>query len=113
MTEPKPGVDLYTELRKIPAIAALPANELDSLAQTVYRELELRVGTALSAGLSEAQFEEFEALHAYEEAHPELNGNGPALAWLATNRPHYQETVQQTAAQLFADTAALFTPEPH
>lgn len=109
MTENKAGTDLYTELRKIPAIAALPTDEFAALASTVYRELELRVGTALSAGLSDAQLAEFETLITYEQAHPEIAGQGLGVSWLVRNHPNYREIVLGTTTAVLAETAEYFT----
>ncbi|MDD0858239.1 DUF5663 domain-containing protein [Arthrobacter alpinus] len=94
MTEIKAGKDFYTELRKIPALAVLPADEFVSLARTVYSELELRVGSA-PEGLSEAQLADFEALITYEQAHPELAGQLLGVSWLVRNHPNYREIVQE------------------
>lgn len=112
MTETKPGRDLYTELLKIPAIAALPGDEFTSLARTVYNELEFRVGTALSQGLSDAQLARFEELITDEEAHPEHAGQGLGASWLATNHPHYQDVVLDTITVVLAEVAAHFTTPP-
>lgn len=40
----------------------LPAEQKQAFLQHIYEELELRVGTKLSDGLSDAQLEEFEAI---------------------------------------------------
>lgn len=112
MTETKAVEMLHEGLRKIPAVATLPTDEFQSLAAAVYDELELRVGTALSEGLSEAQLSEFEALLDYQENHPEIEGVGPALAWLQDIRPNYQVIVTENTELLLAETAAHFTT-PH
>jgi hypothetical protein len=105
--------DLTAQLRKIPAAAALPVDALNTLAQTVYTELEYRVGAALSAGLTDTQLREFENLINYEIAHPELGPDGPATAWLTTHRPGYPATVRNTLNQLLAETATALTQQNH
>lgn len=104
--------DLYNELRSIPAVAAMPEEDIISLTHTVYSELELRVGTALSEGLSEAQLQEFETLMEYTQNHPEHGTDNPATAWLAHNVADYRRIVQATVLEVVAETAAAFTPHP-
>lgn len=43
-------------------LESLPIDEQDSFLQHIYEELELRVGTLLSDGLSSQQVEEFESI---------------------------------------------------
>jgi hypothetical protein len=106
-------VNLEGQLRSIPAAAALPAHAFNALAKIVYDELEHRVGTALSAGLTDAQLIEFETLIDYEAAHPELHPNGPAAAWLNAHAPHYAHTVRDILNQLLTETAQKLTPAKH
>lgn len=101
MSEP---IDLAAHLRRIPAAAALPENDFTALTKTVYTELEYRVGTALSVGLTNAQLLEFEALIDYENTHPGLGPHGPATAWLNTHRPHHTHTVFEIFTRLLAET---------
>ncbi len=43
-------------------LAAMPADQKQPFLQHIYQELELRVGTKLSDGMSDAQLQEFEAV---------------------------------------------------
>lgn len=63
-------------------LADLPEDQKKPFLQHIYDELELRVGTRLSQGMSDAQLEEFEAIidHKDEVVTP----------WIATNAPQYQ-----------------------
>lgn len=103
--------DLSGKLRDIPAAAALPDPDFNTLVDTVYTELEYRVGQALSTGLTDTQLREFENLIDYEAAHPGLGQNGPVAAWLMTNRPHYPATVRTALDQILAETAAALGQE--
>ena len=63
-------------------LADLPEDQKKPFLQHIYDELELRVGTRLSQGMSDAQLEEFEAIidHKDEVIAP----------WITTNAPQYQ-----------------------
>lgn len=62
-------------------LAAMPAGQKQAFLQTIYEELEMRVGVKLSEGLSEAQMGEFEAfINRDEEAVRE---------WFSKNLPGY------------------------
>ena len=79
-------------------LADLPAAERQSLLQNVYEELELRVGSALTDGLSDAQLTEFEAIidKDYESI----------VIWLDLNVPDFiNDGVYQKMVQALADTA--------
>lgn len=59
----------------------LPEEQKKAFLEHIYSELELRVGTKLSDGLSDAQLEEFEAI---------IDGNSDTIAaWLEANAPDY------------------------
>ena len=61
----------------------LPPEQKQAFLQHIYEELELRVGTRLSDGLSDAQLEEFEKI---------IDRNQAVIdAWLAQYAPNYQE----------------------
>ena len=60
----------------------LPEEQKKPFLQHIYDELELRVGTKLSEGMSDAQLEEFEAIIDHKD---EVIG-----PWLDTNAPNYQ-----------------------
>lgn len=106
------GMDVHTELRKIPALADRPTDEFETIAQSVYQELQFRVGTALSAGLTDSQIAEFTDLFAHEQAHPDLAGLDLRTAWLINNHPHYEETVLNTITAVLTETTTRYTPQP-
>lgn len=59
----------------------LPEEQRQAFLQHIYEELELRVGTQLSDGMSDAQLDEFEAI---------IDKNEEVIAgWLAVNAPQY------------------------
>lgn len=62
-------------------LAALPETQRGLFLQSTYEELELRVGTALSRGLSDAQMEEFEAII---DRIPDC-----VIAWIERNAPDF------------------------
>lgn len=61
----------------------LPENQKKAFLDTFREQLELRVGTRLSEGLSDAQLEEFEAFIDRKDERVE--------SWLAANVPNYGE----------------------
>lgn len=62
-------------------LANLPASERAGLLQHIYEELELRVGTRLSGGMTDAQLTEYESI---------LDRDYPRIAeWLDTNVPDF------------------------
>lgn len=63
-------------------LADMPEGEKKPFLQHIYDELELRVGTRLSQGMTDEQLEEFEAIidHKDEVIAP----------WIAANAPQYQ-----------------------
>ncbi|MGH7196194.1 MAG: DUF5663 domain-containing protein [Candidatus Saccharimonadales bacterium] len=71
----------------------LPEEEKKAFLQHFYEELELRVGTQLSEGMSDDQLKEFEKLI-------DANDEAGALKWLETNRPNYKEVVAQELEKL-------------
>jgi hypothetical protein len=62
-------------------LGAMPDDQKQAFLQHVYEQLELRVGTSLSEGLSEMQMREFEG---FIEQDPEK-----VPLWLANNVPDY------------------------
>lgn len=60
----------------------LPEEQKKPFLQHIYDELELRVGTKLSEGMSDAQLEEFEAIIDHKD--------DIITAWLEANAPDYQ-----------------------
>lgn len=63
-------------------LGSLPDDQKQAFLQHIYQELELRVGTKLSEGLSEAQMAEFEAFVDQNE--------DKVIAWFEKNLPDYQ-----------------------
>jgi len=61
---------------------SLPDEQKKPFLQHIYSELELRVGTRLSDGLSDAQLEEFEKIIDRDQE--------KVQAWLAAHAPNYQ-----------------------
>lgn len=68
-------------------LAALPADEKQALVAQIIETLEMRVGTKLAAGLSDAQLQEFEGFM-------NANDQDGALKWLETNAPNYKDVVK-------------------
>jgi len=62
----------------------LPDDQKQPFLQHIYEELELRVGTVLSEGLSDQQLTEFESFMNGEE--------GVITTWLNTNVPGYESS---------------------
>lgn len=62
---------------------SLPEDQRQPFLQHIYSELELRVGTRLSDGLSDAQLEEFEQIIDRKE--------DKIQAWLAAHAPNYTQ----------------------
>lgn len=81
----------------------LPEEQKKPFLQHIYEELELRVGTRLSDGLTEAQLEEFEKIIDRDQATIE--------SWLAAHVPQYADDDvfkrMQTATQLQPTDPAL------
>lgn len=81
----------------------LPEEQKQAFLQHIYSELELRVGTKLSDGLSDAQLEEFEKI---------IDRNEEAIdVWLSQHVPTYAQeeafTRLQQATQLDAGDVRL------
>ncbi len=79
----------------------LPADQKQAFLQHIYEELELRVGTQLSEGLSDAQLTEFESFMNGEE--------GTIRTWLDTYMSGYQTSDEFTTfkASVPADAQEL------
>lgn len=63
-------------------LGAMPADQRKVFLEHVYSQLELRVGTRLSEGLSEAQLSEFESFVDRDSE--------KVRAWIAANAPDYK-----------------------
>jgi hypothetical protein len=72
-------------------LADLPSEIRRTILETMYEQLEYRVGSVLSAGLTDAQLEEFEAL--INTAEFGSGDDEAAARWLAENCPDYQTKV--------------------
>lgn len=111
-------------------LADMPEDQKGPFKQHIYNELELRVGSRLSEGMSDEQLEEFEAIidrkdevinnwlvaHApeyqqdvlYQRVQQGLGGapeqevkaEYAATKWLEVNRPDYRDVVAQTLEEL-------------
>ena len=79
---------------------SLPDDQKKAFLQHIYEELELRVGTKLSEGLSEQQMQEFESFVDQDE--------DKVRAWLENNLPDY---TAQPDFQRLSTTAPQGTPE--
>lgn len=81
----------------------LPDEQKQPFLQHIYSELELRVGTRLSDGLSDAQLEEFEQIIDRKQ--------DKIMEWLSQHAPNYSQdeafTKLQQAANLPADDTRL------
>jgi hypothetical protein len=64
-------------------LGGLPDDQKQAFLQHIYSELELRVGTRLSDGLSDAQLEEFEQIIDRRE--------DKIFAWLSVHAPTYTQ----------------------
>ncbi len=85
-------------------LAGLPDDQKQAFLQHIYEELELRVGTKLSEGLSESQMGEFEAFVDQDEQ--------KVRDWFLANMPDYasrQDFVQlsQSAPEGTSELAVL------
>jgi hypothetical protein len=74
-------------------LAALPDGEKDALIAQIIETLEMRVGTVLASGLSDAQLQEF-------EGYMNANDQEGALKWLETNAPNYKDVVKAELEKL-------------
>ncbi len=77
----------------------MPADQKDAFLEHLYEELELRVGTRLSEGMSDEQLAAFEKLI-------DANDEAGALTWLETNRPDYKQVVAEELEKLRQEVAA-------
>jgi hypothetical protein len=81
----------------------LPDDQKQPFLQHIYSELELRVGTRLSDGLSDAQLEEFEQIIDHKQ--------DKIMEWLSQHAPNYSQDEAfaklQKAANLPADDPRL------
>ena len=76
----------------------LPEDQRKPFLQHIYDELELRVGTRLSEGMSDAQLEEFESIIDHKEER--------VVQWLERNAPNYQADETYAGMQKVTGLAA-------
>lgn len=69
--------------------------------ETLYPELESRVGARLSIGLSDAQLDEFEAL-------VDADNEDGASQWLTDHVPHYPQIVAEEFDRLIGEAVDWF-----
>lgn len=74
-------------------LGGLPDDQKQAFIQHLYEELELRVGTRLSDGMSDDQLAAFEKLI-------DANDETGALKWLETNRPDFKDVVADELEKL-------------
>lgn len=74
-------------------LGEMPEDQKKAFLQHLYEELELRVGTRLSEGMSTNQLESFEKLVDAEDEDGALN-------WLESNRPDYKAVVAEELEKL-------------
>lgn len=84
---------LDDDFLKSVGLGDLPEDQKKAFLQHLYEELELRVGTRLSEGMSEDQLGEFEQF--IENA-----DDKGAVSWLQQNRPEYQTVVSEEMTKL-------------
>ena len=77
----------------------MPDDQKKPFLEHLLEELEMRVGTRLSEGMTDDQLAEFEKLI---EARDELG----ALDWLQTRRPDYKDVVAEELDKLKKEVAA-------
>ena len=80
-------------------LGSMPDDQKQAFLQHLYEELELRVGTRLSEGMSDEQLADFEKLI-------DANDEAGALKWLETNRPNYKEVVAAELEKLKQEVIA-------
>ena len=80
-------------------LGSLPEAEKKEMLRHIYEQLELRVGTRLASGMTDAQLDEFEALINNQD-------EAGALKWLETNFPNYKDVVADELEKLKAEVKA-------
>lgn len=80
-------------------LGGMPDDQKQAFLQHLYEELELRVGTRLSEGMSDEQLGDFEKLI-------DANDQQGALSWLESNRPNYKQVVAEELEKLKQEVIA-------
>lgn len=79
-------------------LAAMPAQDRPAFLQHIYEEIELRVGTRLTEGLSDEQLVEFERI---------IDRNGSTIiAWVEAHAPDFEQDPQYRRIALAAGADA-------
>jgi hypothetical protein len=97
-------LDFTAEVRRVVG-PALTEEELGELVTVAYSDLELAVGRALSAGLSDEQLAEFGELVDRED-------DDGANQWLKTHRPDYPSVVTRELGLLLGRVAKELGTQP-
>jgi hypothetical protein len=74
-------------------LAAMPEEQKKPFLEHLLEELEMRVGTRLSEGMSDDKLAEFEKLI-------EARNEDGALSWLESHRPDYKDVVAEELDKL-------------
>lgn len=77
-------------------LGSLPAEQKQSLMQHIMGELEMRVGTKLSEGLSDKELSEFEKFSSNSQE---------AFDWLIKHRPNFAQIVSGEIEKIQEETA--------
>lgn len=89
-------------------LGAMPDEEKEAFIAYILEQLELRVGTELSKGLSDEQLEQFEKLITAKDQEA-------ATSWLKANCPNYKQTVknelEMIKQEIIAGRDRLLAPE--
>lgn len=101
-TQPRISNDTQLEALLAAGLPGLSDEELRGLVLQVYSELELRVGSKLSAGLTEAQLTEFEQL-------VDAGDSAACTRWLQANRPDHPAIASATCADVVAEVVRNVT----
>lgn len=80
-------------------LGAMPQGEKEAFIEYVLEQLQLRVGTELSKGMSDEKLEQFEKLF-------EAKDRAGATTWLQQNCPNYKQVVQQELAAIKEEIVA-------
>lgn len=92
---------LDDEFLRTLGLGDLPPEDRGTLLRLLYEELELRVGTTLAEGLSDADLDEYESLVEHEL--------GAGTTWLQANDPGYASS---NAFERFLESAAASNSRP-
>ena len=77
-------------------LSAMPEDQKQAFLEYIQGELETRIGSRISRGLTEAQLREFDA----------LTEPADITRWLETNRPDYRDIVRRTIDEMKTEIRA-------